>query len=112
LSTSLNFASSCNQKHEHKSITIYIYINHFQILRKNFANIWLLGTNSWILTSSIDWSSTILPNRAPTKESPAPVVSTALTWKASTDPLKFWFVQKRRKIVKTDSIIRATWHTF
>lgn len=64
--------------------------------------IWSLFSRSLALTSSMDWSSTILHNRAPTKESPAPVVSTVLTWKASTDPWKFWFVQKREQLLQIE----------
>jgi hypothetical protein len=50
-----------------------------------------LNGDGWFteFTSSTDWSSTILQRRAPTNESPAPVVSTVSTWKASTDPWKF-----------------------
>ena len=58
-------------------------------------------------TSSMDWSSTILAKRAPTKASPAPVVSTALTWKASTDPWKFWFMHSGEKHI---SISKLTKH--
>ncbi len=40
------------------------------------------------LTSRMEVSSTILQSRAPTNESPAPVVSTVFIWKGSTAPLK------------------------
>ncbi|KAH0884572.1 hypothetical protein HID58_060668, partial [Brassica napus] len=42
---------------------------------------------SFILTER---SSTMLQSKAPTYESPAPVVSTASTWKGSTDPRKLY----------------------
>jgi hypothetical protein len=50
-----------------------------------------LNGDGWFteFTSSTEWSSTILQRRAPTNESPAPVVSIVSTWKASTDPWKF-----------------------
>lgn len=40
------------------------------------------------------WSSTILVRRAPTKESPAPVVSTVFTWNAATLPWNFYAPKK------------------
>lgn len=43
-----------------------------------------------LYTPMMEWSSTILLRRAPTKESPAPVVSTVFTWNGSTAPRKFW----------------------
>ena len=54
-----------------------------------------LNGDGWFIefTSSTDWSSTILQSSAPTNESPAPVVSTVSTWKASTDPWKFCFAK-------------------
>lgn len=64
---------------------------------KHHLNVRLL--NKRVLTSSMDWSSTILQSRAPTNESPAPVVSTVLTQKASTSPWKF-YVQTSKDITK------------
>jgi hypothetical protein len=49
-----------------------------------------------VLTSSMDWSSTTLQSKAPTNASPAPVVSTVFTWKASTAPWKFYAYAKNK----------------
>ena len=77
VSISLNFFSSYNNQQQFQLIPIKIsFDNHFN--KPNKLSTW-----------STDWSSTILQRRAPTNESPAPVVSTALTLNGSTDPRKF-----------------------
>lgn len=64
------------------------------------------------LTSSTDRSLTILHRRAPTNESPAPVVSTALTWNPSTVPRKFYVANKKPVIPSTKPIENDLNHNY
>lgn len=58
----------------------------YVIARKNVMQILLLRG---LCTLSMESSLTSLNRRAPTNESPAPVVSTVLTWKPGTFPWNF-----------------------
>jgi hypothetical protein len=81
---------------------IYIYVIATGIIEIIIINIKddPLIIQNWgmkgVLTSSMDWSSTTLQSKAPTNASPAPVVSTVFTWKASTAPWKFYAYAKNK----------------
>lgn len=98
LSTDLNLGSSCTQ-----DIYFYVATEIIEIMINIYYQRWpynyskLRNGRSTLLTSSMDWSSTTLQSRAPTNESPAPVVSTVFTWKASTAPWKFYVYAKKQK---------------